>query len=127
MDSLLLELLRALEMIGKNHGEIYDTECRQAMGDAIYFGFLKSTESYIVPESFRLLSDSGNAHVRAAISKYIELANQEATVLGITNFHDRLDAFQNEDVCTDGGRNYYDDFFGYSRHEDFDTFGNAVC
>src|SRR5580658_6040733 len=97
MDKLLLELLEALEEIGRSHEEIYDGICRDEMGDAVFHRFVKPAPNYALPQDFGLDSDDANQRVRAALLRYVDSANELAAKLGLADFQARLAAFQNPD------------------------------
>ncbi len=125
-DELLLELLETLEEIGRSHEELYDTVCRDEMGDAVFHLFIKPAASYKLPKDFGLYSDDANQRVGAALSRYVASAKELAAKLSVADFHARLAAFQNGDVRTSRGRNSFDDFFGWSDPACFDKSGNVV-
>lgn len=126
MDELLQTLLNRLESIGEDHEELYDTEVRQQMGNAIRDGFVRPRAGFMVPEQFGMLSDEANNKVRNAIIDYISQAKEKAAELGITRFHDRLAAFQNPDVQASLPGSTYEEFFGHVRPEFYDEHGNAI-
>jgi hypothetical protein len=95
--------------MGAEHEEIYDTECREAMREAIHYGFLKPAKKYTLPDDYGLTGSEANAAVRQALQTYINAAKKQAEQL---DFHGRLAAFQDLSVSTPG-RNNYDDFFGH--------------
>ena len=125
MDKLLLELLEALEEIGRSHEEVYDSDCRERMGDAVFHFFIAPSPRYELPKDFGLCSDDANQRVRAALSRYVESARELAAKLGLA-FHARLAAFQNSDVRTSRGREQFDAFFGWSNPRCFDSSGQVV-
>jgi hypothetical protein len=126
MDELLLELLETLEEIGRSQEEIYDPDCRERMGDAVFALFIKPTPGYELPEDFGLLADDANQRVRAALRRYVDSARELAATLGVADFHARLAAFQNRDVRTSRERTQFDDFFGWSDPACFDNSGRVV-
>ena len=126
MDDLLRELLETLEEIGRSHGEIYDTVCREAMGDAVFHRFIKPSPGYELPADFGLDADDSNQRVRAALTRYVESASELAARSGLAGFHARLAAFQNRDVRTAREQNQFDDFFGWSNPACFDDSGNVA-
>jgi hypothetical protein len=126
MDELLKSLLNRLEVVGKEHTELYDTECRERMGDAVFDGFIRPREGFVVPSEYGLYSPDANARVRTAIYDYITAANSAAAALGLKSFHQRLSAFQNENVRSDIEGVYYDDVFGYCRPESFNELGESA-
>ena len=96
MDELLLELLETLDEIGRSHEEIYDTVCRDEMGDAVFHGFIKPSPGYKLPEDFGLSADEANQRVRAALSRYVESASELAARLGLADFHGVWRLFRTE-------------------------------
>ena len=126
MDELLLELLETLEDIGRSHAEIYDSVCRDAMGDAVFHKFIKPSRSYQLPAGFGLDGDDANQRVRAALGRYVESARELAARLRLAGFHARLAAFQNETVRTSHEQRRFDAFFGRSDPACFDKSGNVV-
>jgi hypothetical protein len=125
MKTLLLQLLESLEKIGKAHEELYDSEPREAMREAIYYSFLKPTQGYSLPDDYELLTEQGNRLVKAALEQYISAANRKSAELRL-DFHGRLAVFQDSNVKTAEEGNYYDDFFGYARPNSYDSSGNWV-
>jgi hypothetical protein len=126
MEGLLLELLQSLEEIGNAHDEIYDTECREDMGDFIFTSFVQPTSGRAMLEEFGLYSPEGNQRVRASLERYVDRANDLCERNGITDFHERLSAFQNPDVATSQGH-FFDDFFGWTDPADYDAEGNFLA
>ena len=39
MDEILRELINKLDDVGSAHEELFDTECRERMGNAVFEGF----------------------------------------------------------------------------------------
>ena len=126
MEELLRQLLNRLEGIGNDHEELYDTECREQMSDAVMKGFVRAASNYDLPHEFGLHSTEANRAVREALLEYVDRASAKASELGLSGFHDRLAAFQNSDVESDGEGSFYDDFFGYAAPEAFDALGNVI-
>jgi hypothetical protein len=122
MDELLLELLNRLEAIGQEHEEIYDSEVRDQMREAVHDGFLDLVPGYKLPDTFGLRSDEGNRLVREALSSYIEAATAKAQALGLT-FKQRLNAFQSTDAMTPTGTTA-DEFCGYTSPDLFTESGD---
>jgi hypothetical protein len=118
----LLTLLNELEIIGKEHEELYDTDCRDPMSDEIWGGFLKPEIDYRLCDDFGLYDPIGNQMVKAAIQQYLTAMSQIAAKM---TFHQRLAAFQDENLRTSTNvRLYYDDFFGWRNPDEFDYFGD---
>src|SRR5262245_4349987 len=102
MEDLLKTLLNRLEGVGKTNEELYDTECRERLSGAVFDGFIKPVEGFDVPNGFGLYSPDANMKVRGAIGAYIADAKTRAAKMGLRSFHDRLAAFQNQNVRSDG-------------------------
>ena len=81
MNELLLELLNRLEAIGQKHEEIYDSEVRDQMREAVHDGLLDLVPDYKLPYTFGLGSDEGNRSVRETLGSYIETAKAKAQCL----------------------------------------------
>ena len=126
MDELLRELLDNLDLVGETHTEIYDSDCRELMGEAIFHMFLHPDLNYTIPDNFGLYDDRANERVKSAIVQYVSSATELAIQTGIDSFHTRLAAFQNGDVVSRSGKNYYDDFFGWTNPQHFDEDGNII-
>lgn len=112
MEGILLRLLIDLESVGASHEEVYDTAVREEMGEAIDRSFIKPEDGYVLPRTFGMFSDDGNARVRVALQRYIHAAAEEAKKRRLDTPKKRLAAFQNWDVVTPGEGNHYDNFFG---------------
>jgi hypothetical protein len=123
MNELLRQLLNQLERIGHDHGELYDSVCRERMSDAVFDGFIRPQAGFSVPGDFGLHSREANDAVGKALSTFIEHANRHAADVGMSSFEQRLAAFQNGDIMSEVEGNYYDDFFGHSDPQSFDAGG----
>tara|TARA_R110002049_G_C9026253_1_gene551704 strand:- start:81 stop:995 length:915 start_codon:yes stop_codon:yes gene_type:complete len=126
MEELLRQLLNRLEQVGSNHEELYDTECRERMGNAVMDGFVRNKGDFVLADDFGLYATEANLAVKEALAEYITKANSQAAESSITDFHERLAAFQNSDVESDGEGSFYDDFFGHSAPDAFDSTGNVI-
>ncbi len=124
MKDLLRNLLNALDLIGRTSPEIYDSVCREHMGDVVFNLFLKPTPEYTMSDDFGLWSAEGNLAVKLALERYIASARALAPEMGLSTFRERLEAFQYESVCSDLEGNYHDDFFGWMDPEAFDAEGS---
>lgn len=113
MEELLRTLLEDLEAIEREHGEVTDTEVREAMRDPIHDGLINPKPGFALGTDFRMYTPEGNARVRAALSRFLERAGEVAKGEGLNTPRARLDAFQNIEVASAGG-NLYDDYFGFA-------------
>jgi hypothetical protein len=125
MEQLLLELLHRLEAIGEQHKELYDSDVREAMDDAVFRGFIKPERVYVLPDKFAMFSAEGDRQVRESLAWFLPAAREAAREAGLDTFHKRLAAFQNQEVRT-GQQNDYNDFFGWSNPELFDKAGDVL-
>jgi len=121
MDSILrselLALLESLVTVAHKHNEIFDTEVREMMFEAVHDGFLKPQPSFVLAKRSGMFSDEGNQEVREALGRYIECAGARATAIGMFDPNERLAAFQDEEVQADdheGGTLEQEDFFGWA-------------
>ena len=124
MEQILLQLLKRLEAIGEEHKELYDSDVREAMDDAVFYGFIKPRPGYALPDAYAMFSADGNRLVREALEEYITAARALAPTVGVNTFHERLAAFQDLKVRT-AHTNDYNDFFGWSDPKQFDSAGNV--
>jgi hypothetical protein len=108
---LLRKLLLRLEAVGIQNGEIYDTVCRDAMGEAVFSTFLLPEADYEFPEDFGLCTPEANQAVRKALLEYVTAARSLAPSEGLRTFQQRLAALQDVSVITEDGGTY-DEFFG---------------
>lgn len=125
MENILQQLLVRLTAIGDEHEDVYDTDVREAMRDAVFAGFLKPAPDFEMPNDFKMYTKKGNELVRDAIEEYIAAANAKADELGL-DFRGRYASFQNENVVVGPNKRSYDDFFGYTPVEEYDDKGNAL-
>lgn len=123
MDEVLLELLHRLETVGDAHEELFDSEVREAMDDAVWQGFIRPRPGYALPEQFAMFSPEGDAAVREALAWFLPAANIAADRSGLDTFSKKLKAFQNLEVRT-SRQNDYNDFFGWANPQHFDEAGN---
>jgi hypothetical protein len=125
MEPILHELLGRLYAIGEAHEELYDTEVSELITDAVYFGFLKPTPGYQMPDDLGLSTPAANAQLRTVLRDFIDRANAFADQAG-WDFHQRLDAFQNLDVTFGSQDVDYNDFFRYTPPEKYNAAGEPL-
>lgn len=127
MESLLLDLLRRLERLGDNHGELYDSEAREQISGLVMEGFVRKTPGFIMPERLGMLSEEADSELRRILSEYIKAANRLADEIGLSSFHARLAAFQNRAVRTNPAIDVdYEELFGHTPPEWYDEAGNVL-
>ena len=125
MDEVLLELLERLEAVGEVHEELFDSDVRDAMDDAVFYGFIKPKAGYGLPEKFAMFTREGDQAVREVLAWFIPAAREAGERAGLDTFHKRLCAFQNHEIRT-ARKNDFNDFFGWSNPELFDEAGSVV-
>jgi hypothetical protein len=125
MEDELRKLLERLEEIGDEHSELFDSDVRDAMGDALVDGLARLKPGFTLPVTFGMFSADADEKVRAAIQTFLDVARRLAVEEGLATFHQRLAAIQNPAVVTDGG-NDFDEFFGTSNPDFFDKDGKVI-
>jgi hypothetical protein len=71
MEQVLAELLSRLLTVGQAHGELYDSEVRERLDDAVHHGFLIPTPGYHLPDTFAMYSAAGNRAVREVLAWFL--------------------------------------------------------
>jgi len=110
----LKQLLERLEVVGTTHEELYDTDVREQLFDAVLRSYLRPEPGYEFPETFGMFEPEGNAAVRSALLEYVKRAGARAAEIGVTDPTARLAAFQDSDVETKEGGAAPDEFFGWA-------------
>jgi hypothetical protein len=123
LKNALFDVLKELTIISEDKQEIFDSDVRENMANAVFDGFLKPDKGNLVPNEFGMASEDGNALVKAAIEKYIKTASELANQANLS-FHERLAAFQDHAVCFGEKQLRYSFFFGYYVPECYDREGN---
>jgi hypothetical protein len=125
MEAELRKLLERLEDIGKEHREVFDSDVRQAMSNALVDGLARLRPDFTLPSTFGMYSPEADEKVYAALQAFLDAARQLVSAEGLATFHQRLAAIQNHAVITDGG-NDFDEFFGTSNPGFFDVDGRVI-
>ena len=126
MEALLLELLLRLERLGENHGELYDSEAREQIGDIVMNGFVRRKPGFKMPERLGMLSETADNELRQALASSIGDASKLADEIGLSSFQARLAAFQNPAVRTNPAIAVdYEDLFGHTPPEYHDEACNV--
>ena len=105
--------------------ELHDSEVRERMSEALADGFIRAKADCGVRDDFGIFDSVANEDVRKAIISFILPANAVAADKRIVSFHDRLAAFQNHEMCVAPGSDY-EEFFGHSPPEWYDTDGHVI-
>jgi hypothetical protein len=126
MENVLAELLTRLMAVAGAHPEVYDTEVRERLDEAVHHGVLIPTPGYRLPKSFAMYSPKGNRAVREVLEWFLPAATAVAASDGLDTFHKRLVAFQHPDVTVGPRQIGYNDFFGYANPNRYDQSGNLL-
>ena len=110
---LLKRFLDDLERIGAKHGELYDTDVRERIADAVFMAFVLEKRDYALPAEYGMFSGRGNALVGKAVRKFVDAARKMATESNMNIPAKRLRALEDPTVATRGGEGY-DAFLGSS-------------
>ena len=112
-----------LEVVAAGNEEIFDTVCREKMGQAVMDGFVRGRGPDVVPRDLGLATGDANGLVHTSLVQFIVDANAVADVKQML-FCDRLNELQNDEVTTDEG-NDYEEFFGHTPAQFYDANGNV--
>jgi hypothetical protein len=102
MEAVLLEFLQRLEAVADQ----FDEQVCTALGGDVFHGFLKPDPNYQLPDAFGMRTEEADALVGDALARFLSAAHQVAQQFGLDTYQKRLDAVQNPNVHTAGGRNY---------------------
>ena len=122
MRAILRRLLDRLDAIAEQHGEVGDTAVRDAISDAVFDGFLRQVSAFALPDRYAMFSEEGDLLVKRALADFLPAANHSAADAGLSTFHERLSALQDDDVRSADG-SYFDDYLGWANPEDYDALG----
>lgn len=112
MKKALKALLDALDRVAEEHDEIYDTDVREQMAEAVMQGWVLQTEGWELQEDLGLFSDEGNGAVREVLAAFLESARQGQDAEDLDTPARRLFAFQDPAVKSADG-SPYDEYFGH--------------
>jgi hypothetical protein len=80
MREALIQFLDTLESIGVDHEEVYDTDVRERLGEAIERNLIAPSGSVDVPAKLGMFSDEADERVAAALHRYLTDARRWAAV-----------------------------------------------
>jgi hypothetical protein len=107
----LVRLLDALEAIGDEHEEVYDTDVRERMADAIERRLIARSDDGELSGDFGMFSDDGNRRVREAVERYLAEAVPRADALGLDERARRASVWDIETTSSRGTT--VDEFLGW--------------
>ncbi len=108
----LKQFLTALDRIYAKHEELGDTAVRDSMFAAILRSFIKPEKAYMLPARFGMFDEQADILVRAAIQRFLSHPEVAAACRLLKSPEERLNAFQDEEVETSEGTNFFE-YFGY--------------
>jgi hypothetical protein len=101
-----------LDKVADANEELSDIDVREQMRDAIESALLSPVNGFELPNTYGMFDSTGDRRVKAALTKFVDLARLECESLGLKSRAERLQAFQNSDVESMEG-NTYDEYFGH--------------
>jgi hypothetical protein len=111
MREALIRFLDALESIGVDHEEVYDTDVRERLGEAIERNLIAPGGSVDVPAKLGMFSDEADERVVAALYRYLTAARRRADELGLDEAARRTAVWDPEATSTSGAT--VDEFLGW--------------
>lgn len=111
LQKALQTLLEQLLNISEEHGELFDTEVREQMRDAIHNSFITPKTGYVLPEKFGMYEAKANQAVKTALQHYADTVKPLAEVQHLSA-QQRLEAFEDASVMAGDGLTP-DEFFGW--------------
>lgn len=113
MKNALQMLLKSLEKIELEHGEIRDTAVREVLSNVIAQSFISLEPNFELPNDFAMYTDEGDAQVRSALLQFLSHPEINAEAVRRLTPEERLTAFHEDDDifsdCTCLG-----DYFGHA-------------
>jgi hypothetical protein len=107
----LVRFLDALEAIGAEHEEVYDTDVRERLAAVIEQRLIVKSSEVDVPDELGMFSPEGNQLVRAALVTYLDEAAPRADALNLDEAARRAAVWDGEAVSTNGMP--VDEFLGW--------------
>src|SRR5688572_18661759 len=102
MREVLIRFLDALESIGVDHEEVYDTDVRERLAEAIERNLIAPGASVNVPAKLGMFSDEADERVVAALHRYLTDARRRADELGLDEAARRTAVWDPEAASTSG-------------------------
>ena len=109
----IAELYSSLESIGDKHAELYDTEVRERLAEALSHAFVWGHPFESEPREYGMFSRTGNAAVSRAVGTFVGAALKAAELEAVKVGVQRHRALQDETIKTKSEQTY-DCFLGYS-------------
>ncbi len=103
MKEALRRLLDDFDEIEADHGEVYETDVREAIGLCLRNTLFSPKPGYQIPRNFEMVTDKGNALVRAALERFLKHPDAVALAESALSPAERLAAFEDRSVRSSRG------------------------
>ena len=110
--SSMAGLLEDLEQFGSTHEELYDTDVRERLWEAVDAALIRQSDGYAIPTDLGMFSPEANTELASIMSRNIERLRQVFAVFRLDTEQKRLASFLNPNLRTESGRTV-DEFFGH--------------
>ena len=107
----LVRFLDALEAIGAEHEEVYDTDVRERLGAVIEQRLIARSDTVEVPDELGMFSSEGNQLVRTALVNYLAEASTRADAANLDESARRAAVWDGEAASSNGTP--VDEFLGW--------------
>jgi hypothetical protein len=107
----LVRFLDALEAIGAEHEEVYDTDVRERLAAVIEQRLITKSNQVNVPDQLGMFSAAGNQLVRGALVSYLAEASTRADALNLDESARRAAVWDGEASSSNGTP--VDEFLGW--------------
>ena len=104
-------LLEDLEIFGKEHAELYDTDVRERLWEAFETGLIKQSPNFSLPRELGMFSPEANRELVALVGKHLEHLRKIFIVLKLDTEEKRRNSFLNSKLHTESGLKV-EEFFG---------------
>ena len=110
--SSLSGLLDALEEVAEQHREIFDTDVRERMWEAIQHRYVRLERAYDIPLDLGMFSEDGNRHLRQALDQHLHNLVATAGIFTLDTEAKRLQTISSPAVRSRHRGYTFEDFFG---------------
>ena len=111
MRDALIRFLDTLEAIGEDHEEVYDTDVREQLGEAIERNLIIPAGPIETPTKLGMFSDEADERVAAALGAYLTEARRQADELRLDEVARRRAVWDPDATSTSGAT--VDEFLGW--------------
>lgn len=110
--SSLAGFLEDLEMVARDHPELFDTDVRERMWSVVDHVLIKQSTGIVIPEAFGMFSPEGNQRVRDVFTLHLNNLRKVFAAFNLDTEEKRLHSFFNPKLHTESGMTI-DEFFGH--------------